>query len=489
MAEENPLKVCLASAEVAPLAKTGGLADVAAALSTYLHQAGHEVRLLMPRYAAIDTAGLEVEPVDGLQELDMRIGHRTGTYSIDSVVLPGTDLPVYLVRSPELYGHDGIYASGPDEHLRFILLARAALEFCQHTQFAPDIVHAHDWHAALLPLYLKSVYAWDALFGRARSVLTIHNIGYQGMFAADVVEDLDLGDAARHLHQDDLAAGMVNFLKTGLLYADLLTTVSPTYAEEIQRADYGMGLDGVLRERRDNLIGILNGVDYGEWNPETDPHIPATYSVDDLDGKRTCKTGLLRQLDLEPEPDRPLFGVVSRLVGQKGIDLMQRVLPTFLADRDVGLAVLGSGEPRFEHFFSLLQERFPGRVCFYRGYSNELAHWIEAGSDFFLMPSIYEPCGLNQMYSLRYGTVPIVRATGGLVDSVEPIDRDAGTGTGIVFRDYDETGLRWALDQALSLYRDGALLRKVIERGMRMDFSWEHQGGIYVDYFRRLAPT
>jgi len=487
--EPPPLSVCMASSEVAPLAKTGGLADVSAALATYLHRAGHDVRLLMPRYSAIDESKLDVVPVDFMQDVPMRLGHRDGTFSIDTATLPHTDLPIYLLRCPELYDREGIYTSGDDEHLRFLVLSRAAIMMCQYMRFSPNIFSCHDWHTAMIPLYLKTMFAWDSLFGKTRSVLTIHNIGYQGIFGAGILADLDLGGAVGRLHQDDLGAGRINFLKTGLLYADLLTTVSPTYAREIQGDEYGMGLQDILRARGDRLFGILNGVDYGEWNPATDPLIAANYTPDDLDGKAACKLMLLKDLGLPADPDKPLIGIVSRLVSQKGIDLLERTLPALFSRRDFALAVLGSGERRFEHFFTKLQEHYPDRVCFYRGYNNPLAHMIEAGSDLFLMPSVYEPCGLNQMYSLKYGTVPVVRATGGLADSVEQVDPEAGTGTGILFRDYSETGLARAVLTALDLYRDRALWRRIMLNGMAKDFSWESQTERYVSLFRALSEA
>ena len=483
----SPLNVCFVTAELAPLAKTGGLADVSAALSAYLHDAGHRVRVLLPRYRSVEAAVDAIEPVAGLQNLALDVAGRTLGFSIDVTRLPGRKLPVHLLRCPELYDRPGIYSSGEDEHLRFVALARAALAWCQQTGFAPDIVHCNDWHTGLLPLYLKTTHAWDRLFRNTRSVLTIHNIGYQGVFGSGIVPQLGLAGAEQHLYQDDLRAGRVNFLKTGVLYADLITAVSPTYAKEIQRPEFGQGLDGLLRERSDTVIGILNGVDYREWDPATDPLIPVRYRRSARGGKGRCKRRLLEDLGLGGVPQKmPLIGMVTRLVAQKGIDLVERVIPPLLAQRRFALAVLGSGESRYEHFFTWLQNRHRDRVCFYRGYNNRLAHWIEAGSDMFLMPSMYEPCGLNQMYSLKYGSVPIVRATGGLADSVEQFDEASGSGTGIVFRDYDEGGLAWAVTRALDLYQRPAVWRKIVDNGMSRDFSWERQGARYVEVYRRL---
>lgn len=487
MANKNKLNICLASSELTPLAKTGGLADVNAALSAYLHEAGHDIRVLIPFYSSIRRDGLKIESVPGLQNLPITIGQSDFMYSIDVTTLPGGKLPIYLLRCPALFDRPDLYSESSDEHVRFIFLSRVAIEMCQRMQFAPDIFHCHDWHTALIPLFLRTNYAWDKLFANTRSVMTIHNIGYQGVFGADILDDLALTDSEFLLHQDDLSAGRINFLKTGVLYADQLTTVSPSYADEVQTAEFGWGLDGILRERSDALVGILNGVDYDEWNPKTDPLIPQTYHSDDLDGKEFCKQVLMNEMGLDGGKDQPLIGVVSRLVEQKGVDLMERVLPTLLAQRNFSLAILGSGQPQFERFFESLQQTNRSRVSFYRGYNNKLAHWIEAGSDMFLMPSAYEPCGLNQMYSLKYGTVPIVRETGGLADSVEQIDEVKKTGTGVLFRNYDETGLAWAISRALELYDNKPVWKKIVQNGMAKDFSWAQQGEEYVTLFRKLA--
>ncbi len=487
MARKKKLKICLATAEFAPLAKTGGLADVSAALSVYLHGAGHDIRVVMPFYSTLNRGELKFEPVDNFQNLTVTLGPWDVEYSIYRTVLPRSGLPIYLLRCPALYDRDGLYTSGKDEHLRFLLLSRAAIEMCQHMQFSPDIFHCHDWHAATIPLYLKTNYAWDKLFADTRSVLTIHNIGYQGKFPAEILADMTLGPNVGHLHQDDLSSGIINFLKTGLLHADLLTTVSPTYAREIQGAEYGMGVDDILRARSDALIGILNGVDDAEWDPQTDQLIPRKFSMQNLSGKKICKRDLLKELGLDGNLNRPVIAVISRFVSQKGFDLMEKVLPRLLTQRDFSLAVLGSGDPQLEAFFDSLRRQLPSRVGFYRGFNNKLAHWIEAGADMFLMPSRYEPCGLNQMYSLKYGTVPIVRETGGLADSVQQINPSTRSGTGVLFRDYDEAGIDWAINTALDLYKDRPLWQEIIQNGMAMDFSWQQQGEQYVNIFRKLS--
>jgi starch synthase len=482
---DTRLKICLVCSEFTPLAKTGGLADVSAALSAYFTSAGHDLRVLMPFYASIDAAGLDTEIVPELQNMELTLGDRTFKYWIVKARSEGVGPDIHLLQCPELFGGEEIY-SGPDEHLRFILLSRAALEMCQKLEFAPDIFHCHDWHTALVPIYLKTLYGWDQLFNATRSVLTIHNIGYQGVFGAGIVNDMGLEDSIGMLDADDLAGDRVNFMKTGVLHADLLTTVSPTYSREILEPEYGMGLEQQLRARGGSVAGILNGVDYHEWSPETDPLIPYPYSAKNLEGKELNKQALMEELGMDYQFDRPLMGMVTRLTYQKGIDLVQQVLPELLSGRDCSLVVLGSGEQEYEQFFHWLQAEYPGRVYFYEGFNNQLAHRIEAGSDLFLMPSRYEPCGLNQMYSLKYGTVPIVRATGGLADSVQHFDAATAEGTGVVFHDYDVNGLKWAVKTALDLYGNKRCWKQITYNGMAKDYSWNEQGKIYIKRFRKL---
>lgn len=483
------LNVCLISSEVTPLSKTGGLADVSGALTRYLHASGHDVRLFTPLYTLIDRSRLDLRAVEFLQDVVLELGPHRYRYSVFAGHLPGSTAPVYLIDCPVLYGRPTIYTTDVDEHLRYLVLTRAALESCQRMSWSPSIVHCNDWHTAFGPLFLKAVYDWDRLFARTRSVLTIHNIGYQGVFGAHSAGDVGLGAKSYLLHQDDLRAGFVNSLKHGIMYADAITTVSPTHAREICTDEYGMGLQHVLRSRVDSLVGILNGVDYTEWDPQHDRYLPHHYDARHLEGKAALKRDLAERLGLRLDPDTALLGLVSRLASQKGIDLMFDAVPPVLEKRDVVFAVLGAGDEKYESFFASLQSRFPGRVHFHRGYSDELAHWIEAASDMFVMPSLYEPCGLNQMYSLRYGTVPIVRKTGGLADSVVPYNPATGSGTGIVFEHFNAEALAWALNTALDLYAQPAHWQRMVRNGMAQDFSWEHQGRLYVELYERLVAT
>jgi len=482
------LKICFAASEMVPFAKTGGLADVAGALPLYLHEEGHDVRVFLPLYSKIDTSKYSFTPVGFLTGLTMHLGPHPFEYSV-FVARPSEEsaLEVYLINCPQLYHRRSLYTGEWDEHLRFALLCGAAIECCQRMGWGPDVFHCNDWHTSLIPLYLKSVYSWDKLFRSTRSILTIHNIAYQGVFPAEVVPNLGLDEHRTLLFQQDLDAGVVNFLKTGVLYADAVTTVSRTYAQEIQGDEMGMGLAPLLRERSNTVVGIVNGVDYDTWNPETDPYLPRRYGIEDVaEGKAANKRHLLEELGLTYDAKAPALGIVSRLTSQKGFDLTFDPLPQALRHLDLRVVVLGTGESRYEEHFHWLQRTFPDKVCYYRGYSEELAHRIEAGCDIFLMPSQFEPCGLNQMYSLKYGTVPIVRKTGGLADTVQLWNPATGEGTGFVFDHYDSTGLAWALKTALTTFKDRKAWARLRRNGMEKDYSWDRQGAEYEKLYRVL---
>lgn len=483
------MNVLFVSSEVAPFAKTGGLGDVSAALPRHLRALGHDVRVVVPFYARVRAPGRVFTEL--LPEITVALGSKRYAFSIVTAPLPDSDVTVYFVRCAALYDRPGIYTQDGDEHLRFILLVWAALKSCQHLGWSPDIAHANDWQSALMPLALKTVFAWDRLFSRTRSVLTIHNIGHQGAFGADKLADTGLAEAAGHFHQDQLREGRINFLLTGILYADAITTVSPTYAREVQTPEHGVGLDPFLRMRSSVFFGLLNGIDEREWDPETDPHLPARYSADDLSGKEVCKRDLLRSAGLPYDPRVPLVGVVSRLAWQKGFDLCIPVLPAVLSRRPVQLIALGTGEARYEDFFAHLAHTFPRRVAYRRAFSEPLAHAIEAGSDLFLMPSRYEPCGLNQLYSLRYGTAPVVHRTGGLGDTVRLWRPRTREGNGFIFDHFDERGLAWALNYALDAWGDGRSesWRDLQRNGMREDFSWNSRVRDYDAIYRAIAPA
>ena len=483
------LAICLLAAEVAPLSKTGGLGDMVGGLTRYLHAAGHDVRLFSPCYASIDRAACSAEPLAALRGVPLAVGPHRYVFSVLRAVLPG-GAHVYLIDCPALYGRSAIYTADADEHLRFLAFTRAALLACQRLGWAPQVLHCNDWHAAFAPLFLETLRPAEPTFAATRTLLTIHNIGYQGIFRAAQAADLGL-PSLQSLHLPDLTAGHINALRQGILYADAINTVSPTHAREICSDEYGMGLQDSLRLRAAAGVvsGILNGVDYDEWDPRHDRYLPAHYDPDRLAVKAQLRREFRARRQLAAADDVPLLGLVSRLAVQKGIELMFEALPQVLTRRALTFAALGSGEPQYEEFFAGLARRFPGRVAFHRGYDDELAHWIEAASDMFLMPSRYEPCGLNQLYSLRYGTAPIVRRTGGLADSVEHFDPQRGTGTGVVFDDFNAPALAGALDYALDLYGQPAHWRRMVVNGMQRDFSWQHQGEQYVALYRRLSAA
>ena len=488
------LSVLIVSSEIAPFAKTGGLADVSAALGRYLAGAGHDVKLVMPQYARVRERFGAGTPHPALQDVEVGAGERARRVSFSTRPLPpsagseeAAGPEVFFLRDPELFEREAIYDSAGDEHVRFGVLSEAALVLCQHLGWSPDVVHANDWHTGLLPLLLKVRFGWDARFEGTKTLLTIHNLGYQGLFELEALDDLGLADEKHLLWRADTEEGRVNFLRTGLLYADALTTVSPTYAREIQTEEQGMGLDDLLRQRSGDLVGIVNGVDYGEWDPRTDPNLVENYGPGELEGKAACKRDLLRHFDLAPAADDvPGLGCVSRLTHQKGFELLPDVLTVLLQRADLRLVVLGSGEEKYEQYFGWLRETFPRHVGFHAGYDEALAHRVEAGSDLFLMPSRYEPCGLNQMYSLRYGTIPVVRRTGGLADTVDEYDPSDRTGTGFLFDDFDAHALFAALQRALSAFAEPEHREALRANGMAQDTSWDVQGPHYERLYARL---
>jgi starch synthase len=476
------MKILFLASEVAPYSKTGGLGDVAKALPAALAARGHEVWVVTPLYRSVKR--------DGLSSTGERIRLRFpfGQQGADLFeARPREGLRLLFLDHPGFYDRDGIYTDAQgdfwDNHRRFGFFSIGALSAAEHLGFIPDNVHHNDWQCGPAAVAVKRGYQASAL-GQARTVFTIHNLAYQGMFRKGVMEDLGLPwdlFTTEGLEFHDA----VNFMKAGIAFSDAITTVSERYAQEIQTPDYGCNLDGFLRARRNRLVGIVNGVDTEEWDPATDPMLPARYSADDLANKRLCKQALRREFGLpDREGDRPLFGLVSRLTGQKGISLLHQTLPWAMA-ADLEVVLLGSGEGRFEGMLRELAHRFPGRIAARIGFDARLSHLIEAGSDFFLMPSVYEPCGLNQMYSLRYGTIPIVRATGGLDDTVRQFTEPRGNG--IKFNDYLPDALAWAMNRALELYANPDWLRQVQHHGMTEDFSWNRSAEKYERLYQRIT--
>ncbi len=464
----------MVASEASPWAKTGGLADVLGALPGALAALGHTVGVVIPRYMGAKDA--PAKPV--YEDLWIPVGDRWYESSVRELKTEGVSW--YFVDQAELFDRPGVYGFH-DDHIRFAFLSKAAIEISRRI-FTADILHCHDWPAALVPVFLQNMV--DPNFIGTKTVLTIHNLGYQGVFDAGAMREIGL--PPNLFHPDAIEFwGKISFLKAGIVFADKLTTVSPKYAQEIQTPPFGFSLDGLLARRRDDLSGILNGVDYAHWNPEADPAIPAAYSAKNLTGKRICKQELLRELGLPAEAiDRPLLGIVSRFAGQKGFDLLG-VIPHELFSHNVYLAVLGNGEGQVEDMFRWLEREFPGRVALRFGYDDALAHRIEAGADMFLMPSRYEPCGLNQIYSLRYGTVPVVRATGGLDDTV--VDAPHKNATGFKFLDYNGKAFLEAILRACRQWEDRDAWTTMMVRGMRKDFSWKASAGEYSRLYGEIA--
>lgn len=480
------LKILMISSEVVPYAKTGGLADVVGALPQVLQRLGHEVIVVMPKYGSIDAQKFGLRR--HWDSMGVWMGNMQEWCAVD--VADNDGVPTYFIEHnnffarPGLY-HDDNYNDYLDNPRRFGFLTRAGLQLAQDLRFEPDIVHVHDWQTALASAYLK-IWHWnDPLLGSAASVLTIHNIAYQGKYPASHYDYLGLqwGNFTPDKFED---YGAINFLKGGIVYADVVNTVSPTYANETRTPALGYGLAPYLNDKGDNYIGILNGVDYTQWNPAVDNLIPARYTPDDLTGKRICKAELQRRFLLDVNPRVPIVGVVSRLVSQKGLDLLAGAIERIVENMVVQFVILGSGDKGLEAFFGDLPRRYPGRIGSFIGYNNQLAHWIEAGADFFIMPSIYEPCGLNQIYSLKYGTLPIVRATGGLDDTVMQYDERSGDGTGFKFWEPSSSAIFYTVGWAVSTYYDRPHhMAKMIHTAMLQDYSWEKSAAQYVDLYER----
>jgi starch synthase len=478
------------ASECVPYAKTGGLADVVGALPKALRALGHEVIVVMPKYALIDYIRYELRPF--LSPLGVWMGNTEEWCSVHTADHDG--VPVYFIEANKYFDRWGLYHDSDnndyqDNPRRFGFLTRAGLQLCRAIGFIPDIVHAHDWHTALAPAYLK-IWDWnDPLLGRAAGVLTIHNIAYQGAYNARDFDYLGLqwGNFTSEKFEDH---GRMNFLKGGIHYADMVNTVSPSYARESRTPQGGYGLAPYLNNRGANYVGILNGADYGHWNPAVDKLIPARYSADDLSGKAVCKSDLQRRFLLDVDPNVPLIGVVSRLVAQKGLDLLAQTIEGILTSMLVQFVILGSGDKSLEGFYGTLPARYPGRIGSYIGFSEELSHWIEAGADFFIMPSKSEPCGLNQMYSLKYGTLPIVRATGGLDDTVEQYDEATGAGTGFKFWEPTPDAIYYTVGWAVSTYFDRRdHIQKMIQNAMAQDYSWEKSARQYVALYERALAN
>jgi len=484
----DKLHILLAASEVVPFAKSGGLADVSGALPKALRALGHDVRVVMPRYYIVDKEKYGLKLLEG--SLGVPMGSMGEAWAaVYEGVLPGSDVPIYFIEHEGFFGRKGLYdedGQGYDDNdNRFIFFSKAVMQLAKKLHFKPDVIHANDWHTAAIPVLLNTMYAFDPDFQYTGSLLTIHNLQYQGKFYKGAMDVLGVG--WEHFNSDELEEyDGINLLKGGIVHADAINAVSQKYAQEIRTPEFGWGLDRLIDAKAYKLYGILNGIDYDEWSPAVDSFIPATFDIDDLSGKALCKTALQKEFDLPQQNEVPLIGLVGRLVEQKGITLLSAAMDA-LMQMDIQIVLLGTGEKWAEHFFSEITTKYPEKFACYIGYRNDLAHKIEAGSDMFLMPSLFEPCGLNQIYSLRYGTLPIVHATGGLDDTIENYDKVHESGTGFKFYNATSEALvgtvEWAVD---TWYQNREGFKQLQHNAMLKRFNWEEAAHGYEDLYRHI---
>lgn len=484
------MNIAFIASEVVPFAKTGGLADVAGALPIELTKLGHKVKVFMPKYYSVDEKRFNLKFQDWIGEINVRVAGIVHNITVYKGVLPDLETEIYFIDYPPYFHRHTIYTNDLDENERFILFSKAVIELVQRLNWRPDIFHTNDWQTGLIPLFLKDNYNWDKLFDKTASVFTIHNIAYQGSFPSDTLWKGELNPKYFAPPGQIEHNGRVNFMKAGISFADIITTVSEKYAEEILTPEFGYGMETVLQYRKDSLFGILNGIDETVWNPETDEFIPYNYTFDTIKVKEKNKKALLNKYNLPYKKDTPVIGIITRLAVQKGIDLILDSME-YLLSLDIQWLFLGSGEYHFERRLEEFAKEYPEKFAVYIGYNNELSHLIEAGADMFLMPSRFEPCGLTQMYSLKYGTIPIVRNTGGLADTVfdwdEHFAEGKEDGNGFSFNDYNGFALTDAVERAAKAYKNKKLWRKLQKNGMLKSFSWNISAKKYVSVYEKAV--
>ncbi len=486
------MNILLATSEAVPFAKTGGLADVCGALPIELERLGHQTAVIMPAYRRTEMSGLPIEPL-GI-EFIVPVGSKTVTGHLFSSRLPGSNVPVYLVRQDDYFDRDGLYQENGKDYVdnceRFVFFSRAVMEAIRLLELNVDVIHCNDWQTGLIPAYLKFEYRNLPRYQRITTLHTIHNLAYQGAFWHWDMLLTGLNWKHFNFHEMEFF-GKVNLLKTGLVFCDAINTVSPSYAKEIQTPEFGCGLEALLMHRRDVLSGVLNGIDPQVWNPATDPFLAANYDADSVrQNKPICKVALQEELGLPQLDNAPLVGIIGRLAHQKGLDMVAEIVPEWTRTSNLQWAILGTGDLEYEDLFDEFNDRYPDKFAARLEFSNELAHKIEAGADMFLMPSRYEPCGLNQMYSLAYGTVPIVRETGGLADTIADVNHQTlanGTANGFTFLEDNPQALSETLRRASEAYRDGELWQQLVSNGMRQDWSWARSAQEYASLYERMA--
>ena len=478
--EEQPLKVLMLAAEIVPFAKVGGLADVAGALPKALQKLGVDIRLVMPRYRQVDPQRFHLTTVLDCISVDM------GKFQVEVSVLQGEigdHVPVYMIDTPRFFDRENIYGYNDDGE-RFVLFCRAALEAMRALNWPPDIIHCNDWHTGIVPNWMNTIYRDDPFFSHTATLYTIHNLAYQGIFGYRLLEVAGVAAMGFVYPQIAELAHVVDIMGRGILFADVVTTVSERYAQEILTPTFGEKLDHILRSRRDRVFGILNGIDYQEIDPTTDPHIHTRFDINSLDKRDENKVALQEQAHLPVRLDVPLVAMISRLVDQKGFDLLAQIMPPLLT-QGVQFVLLGVGDQRYHELFQNLAARYPDQVAVFLTFNTELGQRIYAGTDMFLMPSRFEPCGLNQLIAMRYGSVPIVRAVGGLADTVQEYDPRTGEGNGFTFNNYDPWEFFAAVVRALELFRFKDIWRTLQQRGMQADHSWHASAQRYVEMYRK----
>ncbi len=489
----KPMSILFVSSEVVPFAKTGGLADVSAALPQVVRELGHDIRIIMPKFAAVSDRKFKIHDIKRLTDMPIQLGERTFLASVKSSFLTNikTKVQVYFLSNEQLYCRPDLYTdpktkiAWPDNDDRFMFFCRGVIETLILLGWKPDIIHLNDWQTGLIAALLKTEYANEPLFKNTKVVFTVHNAAYQGIFPKESFVKTGLPAKAFKMEGVEYH-GDVNLLKAGLMYADAITTVSPTYAKEVRSTkEYGYGLEDVFKKKARKTVGILNGMDIHLWNPEVDKVIPKNYSALTLEDKLENKKALCDRFNLPYDPRVPVVGIVSRLADQKGFDLIEEKLEEMMK-LELQLVVLGSGEKRYEDLFTKAARKFKKKIGAHIGFDEDLAHLIEAGADMFLMPSKYEPCGLNQMYSLRYGTLPIVRSTGGLTDTVEDLDLKPKAGTGFVFEKYNAKQMVDAIKRALAAFSDEKIWHAAMKRAMAKDYSWDASAQKYIELYKNL---
>ena len=480
------MKVAFVSSEVTPFSKTGGLADVAGSLPKELKSMGNDVIVFTPKYSTIDKTKFKLRKDKKIGELNISIGDQTYTAKIFTAKLPGSAVKVHFVDSPHFFSRDSFYTNDSDEDERFIFFSKAVIETLKKLNWHPNIIHCNDWHTGLIPALIKENYRYDDAFKYTSFVFTIHNLAFQGTFPKESLTKSGLSEDLFFPMGPFEFYGKMNFLKAGISYSEVINTVSETYAKEILTKEFGAGLDDVLLERHEDIHGIVNGVDYSEWNPAVDDKIPFNYSVGQFSIKEKNKKHLLKQIGLSYKKEIPLIGFVGRLTEQKGFDIIAGAMDKLMG-LDAQWIFLGNGEEEYEDLLNDVIAKFPDKVKAIIGFDNDLAHLIEAGSDMFLMPSRFEPCGLNQLYSLKYGTVPIVRKTGGLANTVSDwidlVANDNHSGTGFVFEGYSSNALVEKISDAITLFGDKKIWKQIQKNGMKQDYSWRVSAEKYVELY------